>query len=140
MLEISPEILIDESEIHLEFMQSSGPGGQNVNKVASAVQLRFDTNSPALPPEVSQRLRKLAGKRLRTDGVLVMESSRFRSQLQNRQDVVERFVNLVRMASETPKTRRKTEPSSEVKRRRLEAKRRRSEIKRSRRKATEGEE
>ena len=139
MLEISPEILIDESEIHLEFMQSSGPGGQNVNKVASAAQLRFDTKSPALPPEVAQRLRKLAGKRLNADGVLVMESSSFRSQLQNRQDVVERFVNLVRLATETPKTRRKTKPSSEVKRRRLEAKRRRSEVKRSRRKVIEGD-
>jgi ribosome-associated protein len=140
MLEITPDIYIDEAEIHLEFIHAPGPGGQHVNKVFSAVQLRFDTASPSLPDEVRARLRKLAGKRLNADGILVLESSRFRSQAQNRQDALERFAALVRSATKAPKARRKTYPTAESKRRRLEAKRKRGEIKRLRRNAPTGEE
>ena len=140
MLKISPEIQIDEREIHLGFIHASGPGGQNVNKVASAVQLRFDTNSASLPADVAQRLKILAGKRVNAEGILLVESSKYRSQAQNRQDVIERFVELVRLASEKPKTRRKTKPTAMARRRRLEAKRLRSEVKRMRRKLSMGDE
>ncbi len=140
LLEITPDLQIDEQEIHLEFIQASGPGGQNVNKVASAVQLRFDTASPSLPQDVAERLRKLAGKRVSTDGILVIEASRYRSQVQNRQDAIDRFVNLARAATQKPKARRRTKPTAESKRRRLAEKRRRSEIKRLRRSVPTGNE
>ena len=139
-LEIAPGFHIDESEIRLDFIHASGPGGQNVNKVASAVQLRFDTASPSLPQDVAERLRKLAGRRVNAEGILILEASSYRSQVKNRQDVIDRFVELVRAAMKKPKARRKTKPTAASKRRRLADKRRRSEIKRLRRRVPGGDE
>jgi ribosome-associated protein len=134
MIEVTPEISIDEGELQLEFVRASGPGGQNVNKVSSSVQLRFDVrNSPSLPGAVRERLARLAGSRLTTEGVLVLEAKQFRTQEQNRQDAIERLVSLVRRAAEKPKPRRPTRPTLESRRRRLESKRRRGELKRLRR-------
>jgi ribosome-associated protein len=133
MLEITPTIHLDESELQFTFVQASGPGGQNVNKVASAVQLRFDAkHSPSLPEEVRLRLIHLAGKRLTTEGILVIEAKRHRSQEQNRLDSIERLVNLIRSAAEPPKPRKATRPTVASRQRRLEGKRKRSETKRLR--------
>ncbi|MDI6693409.1 MAG: alternative ribosome rescue aminoacyl-tRNA hydrolase ArfB [Anaerolineales bacterium] len=134
MIEITPAVAIREDEIEIEFVQASGPGGQNVNKVATSAQLRFDVrNSPSLPEDVRARLSRLAGKRLTAEGVLIIEAKRYRSQEQNRQDAIERLVELIRKATEKPKVRRKTKPSQAAIRKRLEEKRRRGEIKRQRR-------
>ncbi len=134
MIHITRDIVIDESEIQQEFVHASGPGGQNVNKVATAVQLRFDVqNSPSLPDDVRERLVRLAGKQITKDGVLVIKARRFGTQTQNRQDAIARLVELIRKAAVKPKPRRKTKPTLASKRRRLETKRRRSETKRTRR-------
>ena len=134
MIHITPAISIDERELQLEFVRASGPGGQKVNKVATAVQLRFDViNSPSLPDDVRERLTRLAGKRMTEDGVLVIEARRYRSQDRNRKDAIDRLVSLIRKASIRPKTRRKTEPTIASKERRLEEKRQKSETKRRRR-------
>ena len=134
MLPITPTIAIDEGEIQLEFIRASGPGGQHVNKAATAVQLRFDVrNSRSLPDDVRERLARLAGGRVSEDGVLIITARRFRSQDRNRQDAVDRLVELVRRAAETPKIRRRTKPSGASKQRRLDTKRRRSQKKHSRR-------
>ena len=133
MIKITPAIEIDEGEIQFEFIRASGPGGQKVNKVATAVQLRFNVaSSPSLPDEVRQRLIHLAGKRMTEDGVLVIHARRFRSQGRNRQDAIDRLVALIRKASIQPKSRIKTTPTQASKERRLEVKRRRSRTKRKR--------
>ncbi|MBL7205839.1 MAG: aminoacyl-tRNA hydrolase [Desulfobacteraceae bacterium] len=133
MIYITRTIAIDEREIQQEFIRSSGPGGQNVNKVATAVQLRFDVrNSPSLPDDVRERLVRLAGRRFTEDGLLIIDARRFRKQERNRQDAIDRLVELIRKASEKPKLRRKTRPTLASKRRRLETKRYRGEKKRMR--------
>lgn len=118
----------------MDFIRSSGPGGQNVNKVASAVQLRFDVkHSSALPLEVRDRLTRLAGKRMTVDGELIIDARRFRSQERNRQDALDRFTALIRKAIDKPRPRRKTLPSHASKQRRLDSKHHRSKLKQGRR-------
>ncbi len=134
MIHITHAIAIDENEIQEKFILASGPGGQRVNKVATAVQLRFDAkNSPSLPDDVRKRLIHLAGKRITGDGILIINARRFREQEQNRQDAIDRLIKLIRKAAEKPKPRRKTRPTLASKKRRLDAKHRRSEIKHMRR-------
>ncbi len=133
MIRITAAIGLDDREIQETFIRSSGPGGQNVNKVATAVQLRFDVrNSPSLADDVRERLARLAGRRMTREGVLVIESRRFRTQDRNRQDARDRLIGLIRRAAEPPRPRRKTRPRPEAAERRLESKRRRSAIKRER--------
>ncbi|MCB9156672.1 MAG: aminoacyl-tRNA hydrolase [Caldilineaceae bacterium] len=133
MIQITPNISLDESELDLEFVRSSGPGGQNVNKVATAVQLRFDLqHSPSLPEDVRTRAISLAGKQVTDDGVLIIQARKYRTQLRNRQLAIERLVDLLQRAARPPKTRRKTRPSAAAKAKRLDRKRQRSETKRGR--------
>ncbi len=134
MIQVTNAIAIDENELQEEFIRSPGPGGQNVNKVATAVQLRFDAaKSLSLTDDVRRRLLTLAGRRVTEEGVLIIEARRFRTQSANRQDAIERLVELIRKAAQEPRTRRKTRPTLASKTRRLEAKRRRSKTKRLRR-------
>jgi ribosome-associated protein len=133
MIRITPDIFVRETELKLNFIRSSGPGGQNVNKVATAVQLRFDVfRSSSLPEDVRQRLVRIAGKKVNKEGVLLIGAQRFRTQERNRQDAVERLVQWIRRASEKPKKRIKTKPTLSSRERRLEGKRQRSETKRLR--------
>jgi ribosome-associated protein len=141
MIIITPTITIDEKEIREEFIRASGPGGQNVNKVATAVKLKFDVaNSSALLPEVRERLLRIAGKRITEEGVLVIDARRFRTQAQNRRDAMGRLAALIRLAAERPKPRQRTKPSPASKRRRLERKHRIAEKKRMRRMAIPADE
>ena len=130
MIRITDNIAIDEREITESFVRASGPGGQNVNKLATAVQLRFDVrHSPTLPEEVRARLERLAGRRLTQDGVLLIIARRHRTQERNREDALERLVELIRRAAIPPVPRRATKPTAGARRRRLDAKGRRSAIK-----------
>jgi ribosome-associated protein len=140
-IQVTDTISIDENEIAYDFVQASGPGGQNVNKVATAVQLRYNVRqSPSLPPGVRERLEQLAGNRLTQDGVLILEAQRFRSQERNRRDALARLIELVCQAAQKPKRRRKTRPTAASRRRRLESKRRRSQTKKWRRRVRRDEE
>ena len=133
MIQITDHISIDEAELEESFIRASGPGGQNVNKLATAVQLRFDArHSPSLPNDVSVRLQRLAGKRLTRDGALVITAQRHRTQERNRADALERLIELIRQAAVVPKQRRPTAPSQASRARRLQSKKRRSGIKRLR--------
>ena len=133
MIEIAPGITLDEAELTFAFIRASGPGGQNVNKVATATQLRFDAaRSPSLPETVRRRLLKLAGTRATSEGEIVIEAKRYRSQTRNREDARERLVELIRRASVEPRARRKTRISAAAKARIVENKRKRGEIKRRR--------
>jgi len=133
MIRITDTIAIDEREIEESFVRASGPGGQNVNKLATAVQLRFDVRqSPSLPADVRARLERLAGRRLTQDGVLILTAQRYRTQERNRQDALERLTALIERAAQAPTPRRATRPSLAARRRRLDTKRLRSLTKRLR--------
>lgn len=132
-LEISNRIQIPESELDEQFIRASGPGGQHVNKAATAVQLRFDVeNSPSLPEGVRRRLKKLAGNRLTKSGELILEASQHRSRVQNREEARKRLIKLVRRAAKPPVRRKKTKPTRASEQRRLKNKRAQSEKKRRR--------
>jgi len=132
MLEITPSFFINERELHFEYIRASGPGGQNVNKVATAVQMRFDIAHSALVSDIKGRLLRLAGNRVTVDGVLLIEAKRFRTQEQNREDATQRFVELIRKALVKPKPRKKTKPSAASKEKRLKSKKVKGEVKRLR--------
>lgn len=133
MIRVNAQIELDEREIQEDFVRASGPGGQNVNKVSTAVQLRFDVaRSPSLPDPVRARLIALAGRRLTQEGVLIIEAERYRSQRRNRDDALERLLALIREACEVETPRRPTRPTLASKKRRLESKQRRGETKKLR--------
>ncbi|HKT79678.1 MAG TPA: alternative ribosome rescue aminoacyl-tRNA hydrolase ArfB [Vicinamibacterales bacterium] len=138
MIKIAKDIQFDEREVTERFVRSSGPGGQNVNKVATAVELRLDIGKSSLPDAVKARLRALARTRIASDDVLTIDSRASRSQLQNREDALDRLVTLLKRAAVVPKKRTPTKPKPQAKERRLESKKRRSAVKVSRsRPATE---
>lgn len=130
MIRITPTIEIDPAEIHEKFIRASGPGGQNVNKVATAVQLRFNVkNSPSLPPDVRLRLLRLGGQRITQRGILIIDARRYRTRQRNRLDALDRLTDLIRRAARKPKPRRKTKPTLASRQRRLDAKKRRGRLK-----------
>jgi ribosome-associated protein len=134
MIQITKDIDLDEDELQFDFVRAAGPGGQNVNRVATAVQLRFDVRrSPSLTESVRARLMRLAGNRINKDGVLIINARRFRTQTRNRKDAIDRLSDLVRRAAQREKPRKKTRPSNAARERRLQEKRRRSRIKNLRR-------
>jgi len=140
MIEITDDLALDEREISETFIRASGPGGQNVNKVASAAQLRFDArHSPSLPEPVKARLLRLAGQRATQDGVIIITAQRFRSLERNRDDARERLAALIRRAAEPPKPRRKTRPSAAQREQRLTTKARRGALKARRRPVADDE-
>lgn len=133
MIRVNNQIELDEREIQEDFVRASGPGGQNVNKVSTAVQLRFDVaRSPSLPEPVRARLIALAGRRLTQDGILILSAERYRSQRRNRDDALERLLALIREACETDTPRRPTRPTLASRKRRLDSKQRRGETKKLR--------
>lgn len=140
MIHVTETIEIPPDEIQLEFVRASGPGGQNVNKVASAVQLRFDVlHSPSLPDDVRRRLMAISGKRLTDAGVLVIDARRHRTQRANREDAIARLVQLIRRAARKPKPRKKTRPTAAARERRLIEKRKRGGLKKGRGKVNDGD-
>jgi ribosome-associated protein len=141
VIQITDQITIDEGELEEKFVRSSGPGGQNVNKVSTAVQLRFHVmNSTSLPNAIKDRLIVLAGSKMTEEGVLVIDARNHRTQSQNRKEARERFVELLREAAKEPTRRKKTQPSRAIREKRLEEKRRRGELKQTRRSVKPGEE
>jgi len=140
MIKISPTIFINDEELYYEFVRATGPGGQNVNKVATAVQLRFDiANSPSLASDLKRRLLQLSGRRVNADGVLMIEARRFRTQEQNREDALKRFIELIQAAAIPQKQRKKTKPTAASQARRLKDKKVRGDIKRIRKAPIERE-
>ena len=137
MIQIAPSLSIDERELTFDHIRASGPGGQNVNKVATAVQLRFDVRASSLPGDVRTRLASLAGKRVTGEGILVIEAKLFRTQEKNREDAILRLVELIRKAAVKPKKRTKTKPTIASREKRLKSKKARGETKRLRRSFSE---
>ena len=137
MIQLTPSFAIDESELEFAFVRASGPGGQNVNKVATAVQLRFDVDHSFLPDEVKERLKHIAGSKITSEGELLIEAKKFRTQEQNREDALDRFVALVQRAFKKPKVRTKTKPTAASREKRLKQKKQRGDIKKSRQNAFE---
>lgn len=129
MLRITRNIAIDENDVEISFIRASGPGGQNVNKLSTAAQLRYDTRRLALAPDIAARLVRLAGQRLTKDGVIVIHAQRFRTQERNRADATDRLIELLRQAAIRPTPRRATKPTLGSKQRRLESKKRRGDVK-----------
>ena len=133
MIIITSTLSIDENELHFDFIRSSGPGGQNVNKASTAVQLRFDVaNSATLPEDVKKRLIQISGKKMTKKGILIIDSRRYRTQLRNRKDSVERLITLIKQTTQKSKLRKKTTPPVGSKEKRLKNKHHRSEIKKQR--------
>ncbi|MBV9523143.1 MAG: aminoacyl-tRNA hydrolase [Alphaproteobacteria bacterium] len=134
MLQITPNLAIDEDELRFDFVTASGPGGQNVNKLATAAQLRFDAwRSPALSAVQRERLARIAGRRMTKEGVIIIQAQRFRSQERNRRDAIDRLLDLLRLAATAPRARRKTRPPHAATLRRLAEKKQRGQRKRTRR-------